>query len=136
MLRSTRRNVKRARELRRKLALPELILWQHLRHRPDGLKFRKQHAAGPYVLDFYCEQARLCIELDGSAHDFTNAAAADRYRDGWLADAGIRTLRIAARDVLSNLDGVLQLILLECRGNPLHHPAAPSGPPPLQGGFE
>ena len=118
------------------MTLPEVILWQHLRQRPDGLKFRRQHPAGPYVLDFYCEQARLCIEVDGAAHDLDEAAEKDCDRDGWLAAAGIRTVRIAATDVLKNLDGALQFILLECRGNPLHHSASPNGPPPLQGGFE
>ena len=117
------------------MTLPEVLLWQQLRARPHGLKFRRQHPAGPYVLDFYCEEARLCIEVDGEAHAFSSVAAKDGHRDEWLSDAGIRTLRIAATDVLRNLDGVLQLILLECRGNPLHHPATPDGPPPLQGGF-
>ena len=135
MLRSTRRNVKRARGLRRKMSLPEVVLWQHLRQRPDGLKFRRQHPAGPYVLDFYCEKARLCIEVDGTAHDFGDAPATDAYRDRWLAQAGIRTLRIGARDVLQNLDGALQLVVLECRARPIHHSAGPNGPPPLQGGF-
>jgi len=117
------------------MSLPEVVLWQQLRRRPDGLKFRRQHPAGPYVLDFYCEEARLCIEVDGAAHDFGDAPAADAYRDTWLADAGIRTLRIPARDVLHNLEGVLQLIILESGARPLHHSAATNGPPPLQGGF-
>ena len=116
------------------MSLPEVVLWQHLRQRPNGLKFRKQHPAGPYVLDFYCDAARLCIEIDGAAHDFGDTFHADAYRDKWLGQAGIRTVRIAARDVLQNLDGVLQLIIRECRTRPLHHPAAPDGPPPLQGG--
>ena len=136
MLRTTRRNVKRARGLRRTMTLPEVVLWAQLRKRPEGLKFRRQHPAGPYVLDFYCEQARLCIEVDGAAHDFGDNPANDHSRDRWLANSGIRTVRIAARDVLRNLDGALQLILLECRAKPLHHSAAPNGPPPLQGGFE
>ena len=117
------------------MTLPEVILWQHLRQRPEGLKFRRQHPAGPYVLDFYCEQARLCIEVDGGAHDFGDIPAVDAYRNVWLANAGIRTVRIAATDVLKNLEGVLQLIILECRAKPLHHPAAPDGSPPLQGGY-
>jgi len=122
------------------MSLPEVILWQHLRQRPNGFKFRKQHPAGPYVLDFYCEKARLCIEVDGAAHDLGDAPRKDEFRDQWLAAAGIRTVRVAATDVLKNLDGVLQFILLECRGNPLHHSprtkSGASGPPPLQGGFE
>jgi very-short-patch-repair endonuclease len=117
------------------MTLPEVVPWQHLRRRPDELKFRRQHPAGPYVLDFYCEEARLCIEVDGAAHGFGNAGTRDEHRDRWLREAGIRTLRIAAPDVLNNLDGVLQLIMLECSGKPLHRPAASDGPPPLQGGF-
>src|SRR5689334_19178414 len=124
MLKSTRRNVKRARSLRRKMSLPEVVLWQQLRQRPDGWKFRRQHPAGPYVLDFYCEAARLCVEVDGSAHVFGDAPTADEYGDRRLREAGIRTMRVAARDVPRNLDGVLQLIILECRGSPLHHSAA------------
>ena len=135
MLKSTRRNVKRARALRRKMSLPEVLLWQHLRQGPDGLKFRRQHPAGPYVLDFYCEEARLCVEVDGAAHDFGDNPTNDEHRDAWLLEAGIRTLRVAARDVLNNLDGVLQLLVVECRAKPLHHSAQPNGPPPLQGGF-
>ena len=135
MLRSTRRNVKRARTLRRDMTLPEVLLWQHLRRRPEGLKFRRQHPAGPYVLDFYCDQAKLCIEVDGLAHELGHNPKADTARDAWLARAGIRTTRVAALDVLNNLDGVLQLIVQECRAIPLHHSAMPNGPPPLQGGF-
>jgi very-short-patch-repair endonuclease len=118
------------------MTLPEVVLWQQLRQRPDGLKFRRQHPAGPYVLDFYCDQARLCIEVDGSVHGMGDNAQVDEYRDVWLAEAGIRTLRISANDVLKNLDGVLQLIVLECGGNPLHHSPSASGSPPLQGGLE
>ena len=135
MLRSTRRNVKRARSLRKAMTLPEVILWQQLRLRPDSLKFRRQHPAGPYVLDFYCDEARLCIEVDGMAHDLGDRPLEDLRRDQWLAKAGIRTMRIAATDVLNNLEGALQLIVRQCRAKPLHHPAAPDGPPPLQGGF-
>ena len=126
--------MKRARTLRRKMTLPEVVLWQQLRRRPDGLKFRRQHPAGPYVLDFYCDAARLCVEVDGAAHGFGNVPDFDGRRDAWLADAGIRTMRFPAIEVLENLDGVMQQIILECRALPLHHPS--DGPPPLQGGFE
>ena len=135
MLKSTTRIVRRARSLRRKMTLPEVLLWQQLRVRPDGLKFRRQHPAGPYVLDFYCEEAHLCIEVDGAVHEFGGAQRDDARRDAWLREAGIDTLRVAARDVLGNMDGVMQLIILRCRARPLHHPALPNGPPPLQGGF-
>jgi very-short-patch-repair endonuclease len=135
MLKGTTRAVKRARVLRKAMSLPEVLLWKQLRLRPDKLKFRRQHPAGRYVLDFYCETARLCVEVDGSAHDFGNRPANDQCRDAWLGEHGIRTLRIAARDVLHNLDGVVLVVIAECRARPLHHSAMPSGTPPLQGGF-
>ena len=104
---------KLAREQRASMSLPEQVLWRQLRLKQTGLKFRKQHPAGPYVLDFYCHEARLCVEIDGQSHDFTSAH--DERRDRWLASQGVRTLRISAQDVLRNLDGVLQYIVSEAR---------------------
>ena len=135
MLKGTRNTVKRARDLRKSMTLPEVVLWQQLRRRPGGVKFRRQHPSGPYVLDFYCDLAKVCIEVDGIANDLGDNPASDALRDGWLSQAGIRTMRIAAVDVLENLDGVIRMIIEECRARPLHHPASPDGPPPLQGGF-
>ena len=104
---------KRARDQRASMSLPERVLWRQLRLKQTGLKFRRQHPAGPYVLDFYCHEARLCIEIDGLTHDFT--ARHDERRDRWLASQGVRTLRISARDVLRNLEGVLRYIVAEAR---------------------
>ncbi|MEJ1968138.1 MAG: DUF559 domain-containing protein [Rhizomicrobium sp.] len=57
---------KRARALRRKMTLPEILLWQQLRGRKlRGLSFRRQHPVGPYILDFFCASAALAIEVDG-----------------------------------------------------------------------
>ena len=95
----------RARDLRRKMTLPEVLLWQRLRWRPAGLKFRRQHPAGPYVLDFYCHEARLIVEVDGMAHDSEEAAMHDNGRDAALTAKGLRVFRIAAADVLRDADG-------------------------------
>ena len=120
-----------ARALRRKMTLPEVIIWQALRLRPDGLKFRRQHPSGPYVLDFFCSDARLAIEIDGAAHVMGDRPASDGIRDAWLQAAGIRTLRIQAADVLKDADAVLRWIIAEASERlPLHHPASPAGPPP------
>jgi very-short-patch-repair endonuclease len=64
-----------ARELRRGMTAPELKLWRELRLRPDGLKFRRQHPVGPYVLDFYCPAARVAIEVDGAVHSMGTSRA-------------------------------------------------------------
>ena len=131
MLSPRRTTVKKARSLRRAMTLPEVLLWEALRTRPGGLKFRRQHPAGPYVLDFYCESALKGIEVDGMAHEMGDNPARDLARDAWLAEAGIAVIRIPARDVLRSLDNVVQFLVDRCR--PLHHPA--DGPPPLQGGI-
>src|SRR3954469_10158826 len=61
---------KRARALRRAMTLPEVLLWQALRGgQVGGLRFRRQHPIGHYVLDFYCPALRLAVEVDGAAHD-------------------------------------------------------------------
>jgi len=70
MLAGPRRTVKNARNLRRTMTMPEVALWARLRSRPDGFKFRRQHPAGRYVLDFFCNEARLAIEVDGASHEW------------------------------------------------------------------
>lgn len=124
--------VNKARTLRREMTLPEVLLWQVLRQRPDGLKFRRQHAAGPYVLDFYCGDARLAIEVDGEAHERGDRPARDSARDAWLEWRGIATLRVPAREVLRDLGAVVRLVTAEAGARlPLHHPS--DGPPPRAG---
>jgi len=77
---------KRARELRRDMSLPEVILWEHLRRGGlGGMRFRRQHPVGPYVLDFYCAASRLAIEVDGAQHDLPEQMRHDIRRDAWLA---------------------------------------------------
>ena len=120
-----------ARKLRREMTLPEVILWQCLRQRPDGLKFRRQHPTGPYILDFFCGDARLAIEVDGEAHSRGDRPERDATRDEWLRTAGIETLRVPAVDLLKDADAVIRWISVEAKRRlPLHHPAAPDGPPP------
>ena len=61
--------LKRARKLRKEMTLPEALLWRLLKGKPMGVKFRKQHPIGEFVVDFYCAEKRLGIEIDGIAHD-------------------------------------------------------------------
>lgn len=74
------RDVARARQLRTQMSLPEVLLWQELRKQSD-VKFRRQHPLGLYVLDFYCAAVKLCIEIDGIAHDMGGSAESDASRD-------------------------------------------------------
>ncbi|MDB5670096.1 MAG: hypothetical protein JWO25_1055, partial [Alphaproteobacteria bacterium] len=70
-----------ARGLRREMSLPEVLLWTRLRRRPQGFKFRRQQPAGRYVLDFYCHEAGLAIEVDGEAHDRGDRPQRDAERN-------------------------------------------------------
>jgi len=125
------KTVERARELRRKLSLPEGLLWAALRgRRLDGIRFRRQHPEGPYILDFYCEEARLAVEVDGAVHEHPDQQAHDARRTEWLGLRGIAVYRIAARDVLGDLEGVLTSIRQRVRRKP---PPPLRGPPPPMG---
>jgi very-short-patch-repair endonuclease len=110
------------------MSLPEVLLWTALRERPGGHKFRKQHAAGIYSLDFFFAAAALCIEVDGKAHDMGDNPQRDVRRDAWLAEQGIRTIRIPAEEILRDIDPVVNFIVQECAAR------SPStgfaGPPP------
>ena len=105
--------IRRARHLRRNMSLPEGLLWQALRKRPNGLKFRRQQAATKFVADFYCHSANLAVEVDGEGHSRGNAPEWDSRRDSELGCQGVRVLRIPAYEVLDNLEGVVQAIILE-----------------------
>ena len=103
LMRAPRSTVHRARRLRREMTLPEVLLWRALRRgQLDGLLFRRQHPFGPYVLDFFCPEHGLAIEVDGAAHDGASQAAHDERRDIWLSQQGVRVLRFRAADVLSD----------------------------------
>jgi very-short-patch-repair endonuclease len=111
-MRAPTQTVERARELRRKLTLPEVVFWQAIRGKQmSGIRFRRHHPFGPY--DFYCATARLAVEIDGSAHQNPGQYRHDTSRDAWLAQKGIRVLRFHATDVLSDkrLDEVLEAVL-------------------------
>ena len=99
-----------AKRLRKQMTPPEIALWLALRRNEEGLRFRKQHAAGPYVLDFYCAPARLAIEVDGEAHNHGNRPERDAIRDAWLVAQHIHVLRYPAREMLANLDDVVRQI--------------------------
>ncbi len=100
-----------AKRLRKAMTSPEIGLWLALRRNDAGIRFRRQHSAGGYVLDFYCATARLAIEVDGEAHSCGDRPERDAARDAWLETQGVRVLRYVAKDVLTDLDGVVHQIL-------------------------
>ena len=109
-----RRNVGKARALRQNLSLPEVLLWRELRQQRD-VSFRKQHSIDPYFLDFYCAKAKVCIEIDGIAHDMGRRPAQDERRDACLREHGIDVVRVAATDVLADPHAVAESLVRYCK---------------------
>jgi very-short-patch-repair endonuclease len=100
-----------ARDLRRGLTLAEEKLWDALRgRRLNGLKFRRQHPLDRFILDFYCVEHQLVIEVDGEVHGTPDQVVRDEERTAWLTERGIRVLRVKNEEVLNNLEGVLRQI--------------------------
>ena len=100
------------RALRRASTPAERRLWSVVRaDRLDGLRFRRQHSLGPYVVDFYCAEARLVIELDGSVHDDPLRAAYDSERQQALEAQGLRVLRFSNAEVMGESESVAAAIL-------------------------
>ena len=116
--------VVRARELRQELTPSEKILWEVLRgSKFHGAKFRRQHPIGKYILDFYCPQSKLAIELDGSVH--RGREGEDDWREKIVGTHGIRFLRFTNDDVENRLDDVLRKIALVIM-QPASSPQPPS----------
>jgi very-short-patch-repair endonuclease len=114
---------KLAQSLRKRQTDAERKLWSKLRNRQlDGWKFKRQFPCGPYILDFYCFDANLVIELDGSQHAETRAEY-DRTRTQILECAGLQVIRIWNVDVLTNITGVVDGIYLVLG----QKPAPPAG---------
>ncbi len=95
-----------ARELRQNMTEAEKLLWERLKKKQlDGHRFRRQHPVYRYVLDFYCHEKNLAIELDGGVH--RKSEEYDEFRDETLKSTGIETLRFSNDDVFNNIDQVL-----------------------------
>ena len=105
----------------------EQVLWQHLRNRNFGGKFRRQRPIGPFIVDFYCNEVRLVVELDGESHNHAAQAEHDELRTEWFQDRGNRVLRFWNQDVLRDTDSVIAAIVQALS------PSAPS-PAPRQRG--
>ena len=103
---------KEYRQLLRKEATPsERIIWKRLQKRQiDGYKFRQQHGMGPYVLDFYCPELRLCIEIDGDIHDLPENKKKDSERTIFLNQNKIEVIRFTNEEIAENIDDVINSI--------------------------
>ena len=108
----------RRKDLRNHLTPAEATLWRYLQKKQlGGRKFRRQHSVGYYILDFYCPQEQLAVELDGAGHFTSAGQEADQIRDTYLNNVGIRVLRFENEVVLHDVAGVLEQIA-GCFSNP------------------
>jgi very-short-patch-repair endonuclease len=98
----------RARSLRKNQTIAESLLWSKLRSRQlSGCKFRRQHPIDNYILDFYCSEAHLAVEIDGSQHTNTENKKMDNIRKAFLMQKGIQVIRFWNNDVLNHLEDVI-----------------------------
>jgi very-short-patch-repair endonuclease len=109
--RTTPELLQRAKMLRQEATVAEQILWEALRgRRCNGLKFRRQHAVGTFILDFWCPEHRLAVEVDGTIHELPEVTERDRDRQAWIQCHGILVLRVKNDEVESCLESVLERI--------------------------
>ena len=104
----------RRQQLRNKPTAAEKILWKHLKNKQLGFWFKRQVSITAYVVDFYCPQKKLAIELDGSPHKTTSQQKYDKYRSDYLRSFNIKVIRFWDNEVLENLEGVYQKVLDHC----------------------
>ena len=128
------------RQLRANPTRAEAVLWLNLRKVGAGAKFRRQESIGPFVVDFYCPELRLALEVDGVTH--TNRGAYDASRDQYLRDRGVETLRFTDSQVLDEADktvariseriGEMRALGIQHRkrSSQGRHPATTPQPPP------
>ena len=108
---ASRQVVDQARELRQNMTEAEEKLWTQLRGRRfKGYKFRRQHPADRFVLDFYCHRVKLCIEVDGGIHNNPDISERDSNRTYELEQLGISVKRIPNEEIEENIEGVLAKI--------------------------
>ena len=101
----------RAKDLRHRKTSAEALLWKMLRDRAlKNAKFRRQHPIGPFITDFYCHEAKLVIELDGSVHDLPAVKEKDAQRQRYLEDRGLTVLRFSNDALFTEVEMVIDTI--------------------------
>jgi very-short-patch-repair endonuclease len=130
-----------AKNLRKRSTDAERSLWKHLRSKQiEGLKFRRQEPIGRYIVDFVCYEKAVIVEADGGQH----TEAVDLERDAWLRSQGFSVLRFWNHEVITNIEGVLEMILRKCtqkspsptlNNSPHPNPSPPVGEGIREGGL-
>jgi very-short-patch-repair endonuclease len=106
-----------SRELRKNMTDAEILLWSKLRMKQvNDFQFYRQKPIGKYIVDFYCPQAKMVIEVDGGQHYSEKMLSADKVRDQFLKQQGLQVLRYSDTEILTNIEGVLYNILENLNG--------------------
>jgi very-short-patch-repair endonuclease len=109
-----------AAKLRVSMTESELKLWEYLKIKPLGFKFRRQHPVGGFVLDFYCHKLKLSIEIDGGYHFTKEQTEKDKIRTNYLSEIGISEIRFTNKQVLNKYENVIENVNSKLRaGLPL-----------------
>ena len=103
-----------AKVLRENMTHAESILWAHLKAKPNGLKFRRQHPLGIFIADFYCHKLKLVIELDGSIHDNDDVKENDEIRQKLIEGDGITVMRFKNEEVMNDIQNALKQLEQKC----------------------
>jgi len=96
--------------LRNNMTSPEKLLWEYLKSKPLGFKFRRQHPISTYILDFYCHKKSISIEIDGNYHHRTEQKEKDLERTAYLESIGIKEMRFDNENVINEIQNVIQKI--------------------------
>lgn len=102
----------KARILRTQATPAEKKLWEHIKGKQVGYKFRRQHPIGPYILDFYCHSQQLVIEVDGEYHQEILQQWQDTERTRYLEALGLKVIRFSNQEVMNQIDQVVVQIRL------------------------
>ena len=129
MRRRNNKNKQIAKKLRRSLTEAERLLWCYLRNRQLGVKFRRQEPIGRYIVDFVSYEVGLVIELDGGQH--VESRELDLERDRELGRLGFRVLRFWNNEVMTNIEGVLEVIRREVDNPPPLNPLSATQNPSI-----
>lgn len=101
----------RRKDLRNDSTREEILLWMRLKNSQTGLKFRRQHSIGGYIVDFYCAEKRLIVELDGAYHNTREQKEYDRIRTVYLKNLNFKVLRFTNNEVGTDTEKVIQKII-------------------------
>lgn len=102
------------RKLRQEMTKSEVILWSKLKGKQLGYKFRRQYGVGKYIVDFFCPEVRVCIEIDGSTHNEESVFQKDLEKEKCLKDLGLIVKRYNSGEIFNNLVNVLEDIYQSC----------------------